>query len=204
MTQYIDKDNVVAEIEKKIKSINSCPFRTAELGSEKLDEGQLNAYNEIISYLDTLEVKEVNLNEELDEWMKCGPHTSYPWCTIPDAIKITAEHFYELGLNARKEENKEVVSTNINNSNVHLMSELPQAVIQKLFELRGVPAQQELTTYNLIIVDDDIYYTPDEYGKKMLREYFERKDSFHAAAIPHAIIKNGYIVKNRYGYVDTN
>ena len=64
MLQYIDKDALVAEIERRIKSINSCPFRTAEFGSEKLDEGQLNAYNEMLSYLDTLEVKNVDLEDE--------------------------------------------------------------------------------------------------------------------------------------------
>ena len=47
---------------------------------------------------DTLEVKEVDLKKELDEWIKYGPHTNYPWCSIPDAIKITAEHFFELGM----------------------------------------------------------------------------------------------------------
>lgn len=52
----------------------------------------------------SLEVKEVDLEKELDEWMKYGPHTNYPWCTIPDAIKITAEHFFELGIKAQKGE----------------------------------------------------------------------------------------------------
>lgn len=52
----------------------------------------------------SLEVKEVDLENELDEWMKYGPHTNYPWCTIPDAIKITAEHFFELGIKAQKGE----------------------------------------------------------------------------------------------------
>ena len=46
--------------------------------------------------------KEVNIEKEFDEWIRYGPHTSYPWCTIPDAIKITAKYFYELGLNAGK------------------------------------------------------------------------------------------------------
>lgn len=50
------------------------------------------------------ESKEVDLEKELEEWIKYGPHTSYPWCTIPDAIKITAEHFFELGLKAQKGE----------------------------------------------------------------------------------------------------
>ena len=63
MTQYVDKDALVAEIERRIKSINSCSFRTAELGSEKSDEGQLNAYNVMLSFIDTLEVKEVDYKD---------------------------------------------------------------------------------------------------------------------------------------------
>lgn len=34
-----------------------------------------------------------DLEEELKEWMEYGPHTNFPWCTIPDAIEITARHF---------------------------------------------------------------------------------------------------------------
>ena len=68
MAQYIDKGTLVAEIERTIKSINSCPFRYAELGSEKLDEGQLNAYNEMLSFINALEVKEVNLEKEFNKY----------------------------------------------------------------------------------------------------------------------------------------
>lgn len=51
---------------------------------------------------DQSEHPEEDLKKELDEWMKYGPHKSYPWCTLPDIIKITAAHFYELGKNAGK------------------------------------------------------------------------------------------------------
>lgn len=64
------------------------------------------------AYLDDLlntnsfnaEVKEIDLEKEVENWVKTGPHTSYPWCTIPDAIRITAEHFFELGLKVQKGE----------------------------------------------------------------------------------------------------
>lgn len=51
---------------------------------------------------DQSEHPEEDLKKELDKWMEYGPHKSYPWCTLPDIIKITAAHFYELGKNARK------------------------------------------------------------------------------------------------------
>lgn len=50
-----------------------------------------------------VEAKDAELEKEIEDWVKIGPHTSYPWCTIPDAIRITAEHFYELGLKAKEE-----------------------------------------------------------------------------------------------------
>ena len=110
MAHYIDKDRIVAGVEKLISN-----------GQTKLKESEeCNDYESyvawaeriatcinVLSLLDTLEVEEsisVDLEKELDEWMKYGPHTSYPWCTIPDAIKITAEHFFALGLKAQKGE----------------------------------------------------------------------------------------------------
>ena len=45
-----------------------------------------------------------DLEEELKEWMEYGPHTNFPWCTIPDAMRDCAKHFFELGLKAQKGE----------------------------------------------------------------------------------------------------
>ena len=97
--ELIDKAAVVAKIEElKGQLLRGACSSQISMETNCKEE----AYNEVLSFLDTLEVKEVNLEEELDEWMKYGPHTNYPWCTIPDAIKITAEHFFELGLKAQK------------------------------------------------------------------------------------------------------
>ena len=46
-----------------------------------------------------------DLEEELKEWMEYGPHTNFPWCTIPDAIEITARHFADW----QKEQDKETI-----------------------------------------------------------------------------------------------
>lgn len=51
----MDKLQIIEEeIEKRIASINSFPFRTAELGSEKFDEGMLRAYESILSFIRSL------------------------------------------------------------------------------------------------------------------------------------------------------
>ena len=93
--KLIDKDKIVAEIERIKKE--ECPTDTYE------GRCKLFWFEQFLSFINAIETKEVNLEKELDEWMRYGPHTNYPWCTIPDAIKITAEHFYELGLTHKGE-----------------------------------------------------------------------------------------------------
>lgn len=122
MEQYISKAALLAEIEKEIKRIYAGREYVGIPSNEENIVRGLQKAEDIIDTLEvkeigvdfgdpkgdksanciidtkTLEVKEEDFETELDEWMKTGPHTSYPWCTIPDAIKITAEHFFELGL----------------------------------------------------------------------------------------------------------
>ena len=38
------------------------------------------------------------LEKEIKEWKLNGPHTCYPWTSIPDAIEITAAYFYNFAL----------------------------------------------------------------------------------------------------------
>lgn len=96
--KLIDKSAVEAEIKRRIKGLKDCHADTV-VGYA----GEISGLERLLSFLDTLEVKEVDFEKELDEWMKYGPHTNYPWCNIPDAIRITAEHFFELGLNAKED-----------------------------------------------------------------------------------------------------
>ena len=113
MTQFIDKSTV--EIKNLYEDINKC-IGDLVLARSKHDQRGISDTHwkmetlmvntqQVLSYtLQHLEVKEVDLEKEVENWVKTGPHTSYPWCTIPDAIRITAEHFFELGLRAQKEE----------------------------------------------------------------------------------------------------
>ncbi len=106
MTQYISKSAVVAEIESKKKCSQTLGDNAINGSMQQFYDGMKQGCIDILSFIDTIEVKEVDFETELDEWMKFGPHTSYPWCTIPDAIKITAEHFFELGLSVSNESQK--------------------------------------------------------------------------------------------------
>ena len=95
MTHLIDKDALVAGITK--------------IYDRNRSNGYIDVCDEIdgiLSFIDTLEVKEMDLEKEVENWVKIGPHTSYPWCTIPDAIRITAKHFFELGLKAAQKGEK--------------------------------------------------------------------------------------------------
>lgn len=49
-----DKELIKQEIVRRVESMNSCPFKTAELGSEKFDEGELYAYKQILQFIDSL------------------------------------------------------------------------------------------------------------------------------------------------------
>ena len=88
MAQYIDKSALVAKIEKR---------------REKNSRNKLNLVaafedNYLLSFLDTLEVKEVNLEKECAKYFE-----ENDLCVHDDYIKF-AKHFFELGLKAQKGE----------------------------------------------------------------------------------------------------
>ncbi len=53
--------------------MNSCPFKTAELGSEKFNDGELHAYKQILQFIDSFpeepscEVNFTTKSEDLEE-----------------------------------------------------------------------------------------------------------------------------------------
>lgn len=104
MTQYINKSALVAEIEKRIsrnkkrKEWEDIPEKRHQL----IIEGQL--LGELKHFLDSLEVKEVDLDyikDELDRVVKIyKPDGDFGWGTLYNV----ATHFFELGLKAQKGE----------------------------------------------------------------------------------------------------
>ena len=82
MVQLIDKDALVAEIERRIKEIE-------EIGTYLSPKGTLT---NLLCYINTLEVEEVDLEEEMDkhwdEWAKADGFHSTEF----------AKHFFELGM----------------------------------------------------------------------------------------------------------
>ena len=90
MTQYIDKDALVAKIIEHIKTYNK--------GYANGDDRRTEALENLLHDLNTLEVKEVDLEKEIDEWCnKCiNEYELEGWVGL--AIQNIAKHFFELGL----------------------------------------------------------------------------------------------------------
>ena len=90
--KLIDKDAVVEEIESE---------RKFYLDKEEYDFGWNNALDKILSFLDTIEVKDVDLEKEIESYFK--GYGKFPSVGIDDCIDI-AKHFFMLGLKAQKGE----------------------------------------------------------------------------------------------------
>ena len=104
MTQYIDKDALVAEIKKRIslfkkeKKIEKWSAGASQMNAVSLG-ARIAMLEELLSFLKTIEVKEVDLEKEIKKYIEdniCG------YC-VP-GVEETAKHFYELGLKAQKGE----------------------------------------------------------------------------------------------------
>ena len=106
MAQYISKSALVAEIERRIDDLyNFLPDASkVENGSittsEACNTGKYTALESFRRFIDTLEVKEVNLDyikDELDRVVKIyKPDGDFGWGTLYNI----ATHFFELGLKA--------------------------------------------------------------------------------------------------------
>ena len=94
MAQYIDKSTVVAEIERIEYETNYEPFTDEVLGKRMVCK-------DIKSFLDTLEVKEIDLNREIEKEIETRWRGEYLFTT---KFKESAKHFFELGLKAQKGE----------------------------------------------------------------------------------------------------
>ena len=165
--KLIDKDALVAEIENRIKELQNLHKEN----EEKLDSIQkaaillcIDECKVILSFLDTLEVKEVDLekiindyfkdwkfDEELDIMVKPNNYS-----VTFDDIKEVAKHFFELGLKIRidKELVEEVYShidsikdtadrmTSGNFMHNRAVIKFSANTIAKVLELMGLKAQK--------------------------------------------------------------
>ena len=97
MKQYIDKSDVLAEIERRLEKIaNVSSENNTELAT--IHGAQIYELINLAQYINTLEVKEVDLNREIDLWIR-NLHS------VPNFEELNkfAKHFFELGLKAKGE-----------------------------------------------------------------------------------------------------
>ena len=87
--KLIDKDKVVTEIEKRIKETESMQHKFDQFWA-----GQISAFKGILKILDTFEMKEVDLEKEID-----STYRNYVAFGRQE-IAAVAKHFFELGLKA--------------------------------------------------------------------------------------------------------
>lgn len=98
MRQYIDKAAVVAEIEKLRSNLiyGACASQIA-METRCKEE----AYNEMLSFLDTLETKEVDLEQEIQQHINECLDIKFPTTDIKliaKDVEYTARKFFELGI----------------------------------------------------------------------------------------------------------
>lgn len=109
MKQYINKDDIAAKIENRIKETESMRSMV-----DPFWEGQISAFDSVLKILDTLETKEVDLEEELKNCLEKEStfindnrevryYNGDSFNHIYE-IEFIAKHFFELGLKAKKGE----------------------------------------------------------------------------------------------------
>ena len=81
--EYIDKDALVAEIERRKKK-------------NLLNESAFEEDIDILSFIDTLEVKEINIENEVDKY--CSSEEYNNAIGSGKLAILLAKHFFELGM----------------------------------------------------------------------------------------------------------
>jgi hypothetical protein len=100
--KLIDKDTVVAEIERKLKNIDLNYVCAGSHPSDfdtnkKLRDGVSKNLQSLLSFLDTLEVKEIDLEKEYEDYVVDDPIFGN-FITNDTMGMNLAKHFFELGL----------------------------------------------------------------------------------------------------------
>lgn len=94
MANLIDKDALVAEIKARISDIEVS--QKAGLIKKRDANKKIIIFKSILSLIDTLEVKKVDLNLEITLWANAIPEIRL------DDVERLAKHFFELGLQAQR------------------------------------------------------------------------------------------------------
>ena len=105
MSHYINKDALVAEIKSRISDIEIS--QKAGLIKKRDADKKILLFKSVLSLIDTLEVKEVDLEKEIQDHLKECLDVKFPTTDIElikKDVEYTARKFFELGLKAQKGE----------------------------------------------------------------------------------------------------
>lgn len=103
MANLIDKDALIAEIERRRNAALMRQRNLEAIGQETVSNEMVAFdFGRILSFINTLEVKDVNLERVIDKWIDDTAIT-HEDCSIADVIS-TAKHFFELGIKTMKGE----------------------------------------------------------------------------------------------------
>lgn len=103
--KLIDKSAIVAEIERRIKDDEMVMDHDAQITGHLSRE--LNTLYELLSFIRTLEMKEVDLEKEIQQHINDCLNIKFPTTDIKmisKDVEYTARKFFELGLKAQKGE----------------------------------------------------------------------------------------------------
>ena len=91
--KLIDKDSVIAEIESKRKYAKTLGDNAINGSMQQFYDGIKQGCVDILSFLNTLEVKEVDLEKEMKNWIENNQDTAGFYNNAE-----FAKHFFELGM----------------------------------------------------------------------------------------------------------
>lgn len=104
MTPYINKAELEAEIKRRIEAhketLKNCDSNISEIALK----GSMSAYQSLLHFLNTIKVKEVDLDKEIELIKGDYEQVDVAWNNDFDFI---ARHFFELGFQAKTD--KELV-----------------------------------------------------------------------------------------------
>ena len=98
MTQYIDKSALVAEIKKRGYYAQTMSDNAINGSMRQFYDGMKQDCVDLLSFLNTIEVKEVDLEKEYKDFVEEDP--VYNELVNGIVGKAIAKHFFELGLKA--------------------------------------------------------------------------------------------------------
>jgi hypothetical protein len=87
------------------------------------------------------------------------------------------------------------------------LSELPDEVREKIYSLRfssdmETPFDEYMEQFDNIVVENCMYHSDSDYGRNIAEEYRkaeENHSNFKMMTLPMVVIKNGIVIKNRFG-----